>query len=177
MKPIDELLQKCSLTRRNFVSYLTALGVGNSRAGGLGSGNVSANSAASTEDAGEARPGKRIDVHHHIVPRSYVEAMNKAGYGTIGGVPFPKWEPETLERSFDVLGISKAIVSVSAPGVAVPDVGAEKEISRQVNEYSAELMRDFGSRVGAFATIPISSVDSAIAESNYALDTLGLQGV
>jgi len=175
MKPIDDLLQKCSLTRRNFVSYLTALGVGTTLAGGLGSTRAMA--AASPEDAVEGKPKKRIDVHHHIVPRTYVEAMNKAGYGTIGGVPFPKWEPETLERSFDVLGISKAIVSISAPGVAVPDVGAEKEIARHVNEYSAELMRDFGSRVGAFATIPMSSVDSAIAESTYALDTLGLNGV
>jgi len=172
MKPIDELLNKCSLTRRNFVSYLTALGVGTT----LASRSAKA-AAASSAEAAENKPMQRIDVHHHIVPQSYVEAMQKAGYGTIGGVPFPKWDPERLDRSFDILGITKAIVSISAPGVAVPDVGRELEIARQVNEYCAELMRDFGTRVGAFATIPMSSVDSAVAESTYALDTLGLNGV
>jgi predicted TIM-barrel fold metal-dependent hydrolase len=135
--------------------------------------------AGTAADTGEGRVGTagRIDVHHHIVPAPYVEAMNRAGYGTIGGVPFPKWDPSVLERSFDVLGIGKAIVSVSSPGVAVEDRALERDLARQVNEYTAGLIRDFAPRVGAFATVPMSSVDAAIAEAAYALDELKLNGL
>lgn len=172
MKRFEEFLDKVALNRRSFVTSLAALGLvsANSR---LAAGEAS----DASDDAAGAESGKRIDVHHHIVPASYVEAMNKAGYGTIGGVPFAKWDPAVLERSFEVLGISKAIVSVSSPGVAVDDPDLERELSRNLNEYCARLIADFAPRVGAFATVPMSSVDSAIAESAYALDELGLNGL
>jgi predicted TIM-barrel fold metal-dependent hydrolase len=171
MDLFDESLDELSLTRRGFVASLTALG--------LGAVNrpLQAQVGPTTGQASQPERTDRIDVHHHIVPRSYVEAMNRAGFGTIGGVPFAKWEPEVLERSFDVLGIRKAIVSVSSPGVAVNDQGLERELSREINEYSAGLIRDFAPRAGAFATIPMSSSEAAIAESGYALDELGLNGL
>ena len=103
--------------------------------------------------------------------------MQRAGYGTIGGGPFPQWEPAVFERSFDLLGISKAILSVSAPGVSVDDEGLERELARQVNEYLADLVRQHASRAGSFATIPQSTAKGAIAETAYALDELGLNGV
>jgi predicted TIM-barrel fold metal-dependent hydrolase len=103
--------------------------------------------------------------------------MKAAGYGTIGGVPFPRWTPDNLERSFDILGISKAILSISAPGVAVPDSGREIEIAREVNEYCASLMKDFGDRVGAFGTIPMSDMNAAMAETSYVMDELALNGI
>ena len=37
----------------------------------------------------------RIDVHHHIVPSEYVEALKSIGITTSGRIPFPEWTPET----------------------------------------------------------------------------------
>lgn len=171
MDYFDKLLKDFSLTRRGFVSSLAAMGVAAS--------HRPLQAQAPTAKMTSARPDahNRIDVHQHIVPRFYVEAMNKAGYGTIGGVPFANWDPELLERSFETLGIKKAIVSVSSPGVAIDDHGLAVELSRQINEYSAALIRDFAPRTGAFATIPMSSNEAAIAETTYALDELGLNGI
>ncbi|MDZ4731101.1 MAG: amidohydrolase family protein [Xanthomonadales bacterium] len=164
----NSFMDRFAITRRSFVAGLAALGyVSSSRSV----------TASETKPPITERSGKRIDIHHHIVPESYVKAMNAAGYGTIGGVPFPKWTPDTLEHSFDVLGISKAILSISAPGIAVPDAGREKEIAREVNEYCATLMKDYGDKVGAFATIPMADMNAAISETGYALDDLALNGI
>ena len=37
----------------------------------------------------------RIDVHHHILPRVYVDALAKAGHAGGGGMPFPRWDAES----------------------------------------------------------------------------------
>jgi hypothetical protein len=36
-----------------------------------------------------------IDVHHHIFPKEYVDALKSAGVKNSMGVKFPKWTPET----------------------------------------------------------------------------------
>lgn len=59
----------------------------------------------------------------------------------------------------------------------MPDFGREKEIAREVNEYSATLMKDYGDKVGAFATIPMTDMTAAIAETGHALDELALNGI
>src|SRR5690606_28881468 len=167
----DEFEREGSLSRRRFVAALAAVSTG------LAGGRVPAARRESPEGVEASPAGGRIDVHHHIVPPFYVEAMNRAGYGNIGGVPFPRWGKADLDRSFDVLGIRKAILSVSSPGVAVEDTGLERELARRVNEYCADLVRAYGPRAGAFASIPVSSAKAAIEETGFALDRLGLNGV
>jgi len=167
----DRFLKDISLTRRGFVASMTALGLG------AANRSLTAQEETTAGKAEQPKQNNRIDVHHHIVPRSYVEAMNRAGYGTIGGVPFAKWDPEILERSFDILSVKKAVVSVSSPGVAIDDPGLAKELARELNEYCAGLVKDFAPRAGAFATIPMASNEAAIAETAYALDELGLNGL
>ena len=64
-----------------------------------------------------------IDVHAHILPAIYVEAMREAGLqdaagNPVGdGFPFPKW---TLDDSLDVMDrfdIAASILSITAPGI------------------------------------------------------------
>jgi len=123
------------------------------------------------------REPHRIDVHHHIVPREYVEALADIGIETPGRFPFPEWSPETTLELMDQNGIATAITSISAPGVYFGDAAFARDLARRCNEISAGLVSDHPKRFGAFATLPLPDVDAALRELEYALDTLRLDGV
>jgi len=119
----------------------------------------------------------RIDVHHHIVPREYVEALADVGIETPGRFPFPDWSPEAALELMDRNGVAMAITSISAPGVYFGDVAFARDLARRCNEISARLVSEHPKRFGAFATLPLPDVDAALHELEYALDTLRLDGV
>ncbi len=121
--------------------------------------------------------GGRLDVHHHIVPREYVEALAEIGIHTPGRFPFPDWSPETSLEVMDQNGIATAITSLSAPGVYFGDDAFARDLARRCNEFSARLVNDYPGRFGALAVLPLPDVDEALRELEYALDTLKLDGV
>ena len=119
----------------------------------------------------------KIDVHHHIVPREYVDALAKIGITEVAGRPFPEWSVENMLELMDRHQIKTAITSISAPGVYFGDEGFAIELCRQCNEFSAQLIKDFPERLGAYAVLPLPNLDAALKELEYALDTLKLDGV
>jgi predicted TIM-barrel fold metal-dependent hydrolase len=122
------------------------------------------------------KPNK-IDVHHHIVPSAYVQAAARHGVHDGGDFPFPAWSAEAALELMDRRGIATAITSVSAPGVHFGDDAEARELARTVNEIQAELVRNDPTRFGGFASLPLPDVDGSLAEIQYALDTLRLDGV
>jgi len=117
---------------------------------------------------------QRIDVHHHILPPDYLTALQRAGIDT---TTFPDWTPQ---RSLDVMdknGIDIAITSISSPGVYIGDGGTAQDLARRCNTYSAQLVNDNPNRFGAFASLPLPNLDATLAEIEYSLGTLGLDGV
>ena len=122
-----------------------------------------------------------IDVHHHIVPKDYVKALSKLGVTAGLGVALPKWDVHKALDVMDEHGIASAVVSISAPGVyfggrdRALEIAAE--LSRQTNEFCAELIREHPGRFGAFATLPLPDVDAALKELAHSLDELRLDGV
>jgi len=121
--------------------------------------------------------GHRIDVHHHILPPEYVSALAGLGIHGGGGIPFPAWEPSATLEMMDRQGIDAAVTSVSAPGVHFGDNDFARGLARTCNESSARLIADHPRRFGGFAIVPLPDVDGALREVEYALDTLGLDGV
>jgi 6-methylsalicylate decarboxylase len=119
----------------------------------------------------------RIDVHHHVFPPGYVDAVERHGDHDSGGVPFPKWSVEDDLAFMDRCGIATALTSVSAPGVSVGDAARSRALARRVNEYQARLVDDHPTRFGAFASLPVPDVDGALDELSYALDALHMDGV
>lgn len=119
----------------------------------------------------------RIDVHHHIVPQEYLAALASIGITTSGGRPFPEWTPDSSLALMDEHGIATAITSVTSPGVYFGDRAFARDLARRCNEMSARLVSDHPQRFGAFAVLPLPDVDGALSEVEYALDTLGLDGV
>jgi 6-methylsalicylate decarboxylase len=122
-----------------------------------------------------------IDVHHHIVPKAYAKTLAKLGVAKGLGVQLPKWEAQKSLDVMDAHGIATAVVSISAPGVYFPGTdrcsSIAAQLSRETNEFCADLKREHPGRFGAFATLPMPDVDAALDELAYSHDELGLDGV
>lgn len=119
----------------------------------------------------------RIDVHHHILPAPYAEALDRAGYAKVAGVERPEWSAELALGVMDRHGIEVAVSSISAPGVHFGSDAEAATLARVCNDASAELIAQHPERFGAFACLPLPNVDASLREIEYALDTLGLDGI
>ena len=120
----------------------------------------------------------KIDVHSHFLPQGYAEEMIRAGLSMPDGMPgYPQWNPELALETYDGLGISTGILSISSPGVHYGDDLAAKQLARRVNEAGADLVRRFPSRFGLFASLPLPAIDASLEELSYALDVLGADGI
>ena len=119
----------------------------------------------------------KIDVHHHIVPKEYLEALASVGIKNAVGEPFPQWDIENTLAFMDRQGITVAITSISAPGIFFGDSDFTQKLARQCNEISASMVREYPNRFGAFAILPLPDIEASLVELEYALDILKLDGV
>ncbi|MEZ0362347.1 amidohydrolase family protein [Mycobacterium sp. pUA109] len=119
-----------------------------------------------------------VDVHAHFVTDSYVRAAQQAGHHHPDGMPgWPTWDVGSHLALMDAGGIGTAMLSVSSPGTHFGDDAAARALSREVNEFGAELVRSYPNRFGQFASLPLPDVEGSLAEISYALDVLGSHGV
>lgn len=119
-----------------------------------------------------------IDVHHHLLPDFYVEAVSAEAIGaaTLRGVP-PKWSVEASLAQMDENEIARAITSFSAPGVRLSDPDRETHLAARCNEYAAGLKRTYPGRFGMFGALPARSIDGCLREIQRLYDTLGADGI
>jgi predicted TIM-barrel fold metal-dependent hydrolase len=123
---------------------------------------------------------RRIDVHHHTLPPALKERSRERIIASVGisdnSVLFD-WTPERALAVMDEHGIATAIGSVSTPGIWYGDDAPARDLARLCNEFMAQMTRDHKGRFGFFAAIPLPDRDGSLAEIEYALDTLGADGV
>jgi 6-methylsalicylate decarboxylase len=126
--------------------------------------------------ASGGQPPGRIDVHAHYVPAEL--------QGSLPDAPvfrgFATWEPRTALEVMDRQGIATAILSmVMSTGMfaAEDDATAARRVARSSNEVAAAAIRSHPDRFGGFACLPLPDVDAALAEIDYALGALRLDGV
>jgi len=76
-------------------------------------------------------------------------------------------------------GIIRRLVYARGPPrpVHLGNDAEARKWARDVNEYAADLVRADPDRFGLFATLTLPDVEGAIAEAEYALDTLHADGV
>jgi 6-methylsalicylate decarboxylase len=117
---------------------------------------------------------RRIDVHFHLIPPFYREAVYEAGRGPAVG-RYPDWTPELALELMDRHGIDVALTSLAQPGVGFAN--PERMLARRCNDYAAELAARRPRRFGAFGTVPMARTQDAIDEIAYCLDTLKFDGV
>ncbi|KAJ7511184.1 hypothetical protein B0H11DRAFT_1789387, partial [Mycena galericulata] len=122
----------------------------------------------------------KIDVHTHYLTPAYLEALKESGhFPGPDGLPFtPGWSPEDHLAFMEKNNISKSILSCSSPGThLIPgDDEFGRKVTREVNEYAADLKRKYPSKFGFFASLPLPDIDSALLEIDYALDHLNADG-
>ncbi|MEO7243033.1 MAG: amidohydrolase family protein [Variovorax sp.] len=117
-----------------------------------------------------------IDVHSHDLPDFYLAALDAAGRRP--SLPnFPNWSEQGCLALMDRFGIEASILSVSTPGVHFGEDAAAAALARRRNEYCDGPFDRSGGRLGAFAALPLPSIDAALTEAAYALDVLKLDGV
>ena len=110
-----------------------------------------------------------------MLPDFFFAATNEKE-NPVGGLKPQTWTPETSLAFMDEAGIDIAILSISTPGIQLPDRRAAQELARKCNELAASLISRYPKRFGAFASVPMSDIDDAIDEVVYALDVLNLDG-
>ncbi len=120
----------------------------------------------------------RIDVHQHLLPPVYVDWLRKHHIDEAGGRDLPDWSAEAALALMDQIGTATAILSVSTPGTGpAADAAEAVRVAREVNDFSAELVKDQPERFGFFATLTLPHIEQALAETTRALDDLGADGV
>lgn len=121
---------------------------------------------------------RRIDVHQHLVPPLYRDALAKSGIVDAGGRALPDWSAGAALEQMDLLGTEAAILSVSTPGTGfLGDPGEAADLARRLNDFSAALTSEHPSRFGWFATLPMPDVTASAREAERALTDLGADGV
>ncbi len=119
----------------------------------------------------------KIDVHHHILPPEYISSLAKKGIIKSAGINFPEWDVESSIKFMDRQNIEAAVVSISAPGIYFRETDFTRKLARHCNEFSADLIKKYPKRFGAFAVLPLPDINASLLELEYALDTLKLDGV
>ncbi len=120
-----------------------------------------------------------VDVHAHFTTDRYIEMARAAGHVEPDGMPatyWPRWTAEAHVELMDKVGIKKAILSVSSPGVHFGDDEAACALAREVNDVGAEAARAYPGRFGVFASLPMPDIAGSLTELARAFDHLGAAG-
>jgi predicted TIM-barrel fold metal-dependent hydrolase len=130
---------------------------------------------ATADDALDPAP-RRIDVHHHFFPPSYLERMP----AVVRAPPTPaqrEWTPAGVLDHMDKSRVATAILSVSPWGPWFKDADEAHVLARICNDYAAQMARDHPGRFGLFAAMPLPNLDGTLHEIAYAFDTLKADGI
>ena len=111
-------------------------------------------------------PARRIDVHFHVIPPFYRDAVYAAGRGPAIGRS-PDWTPELALELMDTHGIALAMTSLAQPGVQLGTDESARALARRCNDYAADLAARWPQRFGALATLPMGNTTDAVEEIAY----------
>jgi 6-methylsalicylate decarboxylase len=156
---------RTGLSRRRFVAGSTAvLGLN-----ALGVANMPRSAVA------QAKP-HRIDVHHHVSPPPWIEAVKQA---KLDNPPIANWSVQKSLDDMDQAGTATAVVSPTTPQVNFlhDDREAAARIARDSNEYVRRMMGDHPGRFGMFAMLPLPHIEESLKEIAHAFDTLKADGI
>src|SRR5688572_25656939 len=161
------LAPRMTPTRRQFI-----LQVAGASAGVLAGGGIRAQAPAVA--------GSRIDIHQHFVSPSYLAMLTtRNAKSPVPGLAARKaFTPAPAVAAPARVGISTAMLSITAPGVWLGDVAEARKLARELNEYrTASMVGAHKGRLGLFAVLPLPDIDGSLREIEYAFDTLKVDGI
>lgn len=154
--------QPSRVSRRGFVAGTAALGLGAAAGWNFASRAVA-----------QGTP-RLIDVHHHISPPSWLDALKLA---KLDNPPIANWSVQKSIEDMDRGGVAVAMISPTAPQVGFLPKGESARIARESNDYAKKLMSDHPGRFGMFAMLPLPYIDESLKEIAYAFDVLNADGI
>jgi predicted TIM-barrel fold metal-dependent hydrolase len=119
----------------------------------------------------------RFDFHHHFAsPRWIARATETKSQGY---QRFTDYTPAKSLEAMDKAGVSRAFISITAPGVQFGDASVEetRAMARDANEYGARMVSDYKGRFSLLATMHVPDIEGSLREIEYAFDTLKVDGV
>ena len=129
---------------------------------------------------------RTIDIHAHISPAGFLEAMNSGEdwHGiTSEAVPAHRhnprttWTPEERLADMDSLGVDVQVLSTNAVLYSYDkDPEATKSMARDCNDYVSQLTVDHPDRFAGLATLPLQDIPASIDELERSVTQLGLKG-
>src|SRR5262245_15136326 len=78
----------------------------------------------------QAQP-HRIDVHHHISPPTWIDAVKRAN---LANAPMSNWSPQKSLDDMDKAGVATVITSPTTPQVKFLDKAADARVGREANK-------------------------------------------
>ena len=112
-----------------------------------------------------------VDVHAHLLPTEFVEALEGEDRLMDEGFPLPKYDVEKHIQWMDEAGVQTSVLTLAAPQPS------SASIIRQTNETAARIKKEHPGRFLFCAALPLPDVEAAIKEATYALDTLKADGI
>jgi 6-methylsalicylate decarboxylase len=116
----------------------------------------------------------RIDVHHHISPPTWLEAVKKA---RLDNPPMANWSPEKSLEDMEKGGVATAMTSPTTPQLGFLPAMDAARVARESNEYARKIANDYPGRFGVFAMLPMPHIDESLKEISYAFDMLHADGI
>jgi aminocarboxymuconate-semialdehyde decarboxylase len=137
---------------------------------------------------------RRIDIHAHIVDRTYMAELRALlqleGEPTGDGAILYRRNGTTVawtrEDMFDIpfrigemnrKGIDVRVLSLSTPNVYDWRGAAQVDVARRINDALAAVCRDHPERFVGLASLPLDDVDASLAELERATGELGMKGL
>lgn len=93
------------------------------------------------------------------------------------GFPLPKWSAEEHLAFMDEAGIDYTILSAPVPHIYNGDAEKARKAARQINEETAETVRQYPDRFGFAGLVSLPDAEGALEETAYVLDELGAAGL
>jgi aminocarboxymuconate-semialdehyde decarboxylase len=131
-----------------------------------------------------AEKTKIIDVHAHVTPQRFQEAVDAGeewhGLGAeLGELSNPRnrWKPDRRLEEMDALGVDVQVVSPTDCFYQYDrDPKQTAAIAADANEEIAEMVRDHPDRFMGIGTLPMQDSERSLAEMSRAMGELGLVG-
>lgn len=122
---------------------------------------------------------RTIDFHAHPVTDAFRQAMTDLNIDVLAddGFPLPKWSAEDHLAFMDQAGIDFTVLSAPTPHIYNGDPVKAAQAVREVNEETAQIVKQHSDRFAFAAALPLPAVQESIAEAEYALSELGAAGI
>ncbi|KAF5011254.1 hypothetical protein FDECE_2607 [Fusarium decemcellulare] len=123
---------------------------------------------------------RKIDTHAHVYPDFYRDAVIAAGHttGPDGSGGPMNWSITMNLEFMQQFNVEKQYLSVSSPGTFLQPNNTEAgvNLTRRMNDFIADLKRQYPNQIGFFASLPLPSIPDALDEIDRAIDELDADG-